>query len=199
MLGNQLKKPAQMREIILTSFGILAFIYMSVTHFLLPYREQALKLAEEVDKIRSEADAIAKFNDVIRQNQKQQISSGSVQLNIAATKDLRVQLIQRNKKARYRNITDFLEDVTSPFFRSSVSIESLKYDKTVDMSGYSSTRFEVVLSGRFPRVLGFVKKLEQLEALLTIDGIEFISDKSDTFSVTVKLGGTYYQIENDQG
>lgn len=197
MLGNQLKKPAQAREIGLTSAGILVFIYMAISNFVMPIKDQANGIKEEIEQVRSEADAIAKFNDVIRQNQKQQIG-GSSQPNVTGAKDLRVQLIQRNKKARYRNITDFLEDVTSPMFRSSVNIDSLKYEQTAEISGYSATKFELVLNGRFPRVLNFIKKLESLEALLTLDNIEVMTNKADTFSVTVKLGGTYYQIENEQ-
>lgn len=197
MLGNQLKKPAHVREIGLTSVGLLIFVYMAISNFLMPIKDQANGIREEIKQVRSEADAIAKFNEVIRQNQKQQIGTTS-QPNITAVKDLRVQLIQRNKKARYRNITDFLEEITSPMFRSSVNIDSLKYDQTAEMSGYSATKFEIVLNGRFPRVLHFIKKLEGIEALLTLENIEVMTNKTDTFSVTVKLGGTYYQIENEQ-
>lgn len=187
-----------MREIILTSVGILVFIYMSVMNFIFPYRDKVSSLLKEVEQIKGEADAIAKFNEVIRQNQRQQVGPSIAQQSQSGSKDLRVQLIQRNKRAKYRNITDFLEEVTSPFFRSSVNIDSLKYDKTLEVSGYTSTKFEVVLNGRFPRVLNFIKKLELIEALVTVDNIEFMIDKADSFSVTVKLMGTYYQIENDQ-
>ena len=198
MLGNQLKKPAQSREIILAAVGILVVSYLAFTNFVVPFRGDADSLVEQLEKVRGEADAIAKFNDVIRQNQKQQIGSSVAQQSMVGAKDLRIQLIQRNKKARYGNIMDFLEEVTSPVFRSMVSIDSLKYDTTVELSGYNSTHFEIVLNGRFPRVINFIRKLEGVEALLTLETIEIISNKTDTFTVTLRMGGTYYQLQDGQ-
>ena len=198
MLGNQLKKPAQSREIILAAVGILVVSYLAFTNFVVPFRGDADSLVEQLEKVRGEADAIAKFNDVIRQNQKQQIGSSVAQQSMVGAKDLRIQLIQRNKKARYGNIMDFLEEVTSPAFRSMVSIDSLKYDTTVELSGYNSTHFEIVLNGRFPRVINFIRKLESVEALLTLETIEIISNKTDTFTVTLRMGGTYYQLQDGQ-
>lgn len=197
MLGNQFKKPAKIREVVLAALVMLALCYLGYNHFFTPLSVRVKDLKTQIALIKSEADSVQKFNDVIRKNQKEQASPFQT-TDSTLIKDPRVQVIQKQKQQRYRLITDFLQDVTTPQFRSALKIESLKYDKTQKLGRYSATNFEMVLNGRFARVLNYIKQLEEVEAVIALKDIEMTVYEKDINSVVLKIKGTFYQIDDDQ-
>lgn len=197
MLGNQLKKPAKPRETVLIGLLIVVISYAIFTYFISPVAEEAKVFEEKLAVVEQEAEAVGKFNEVLRKNQQEQLKAIKTVSSTVSAQDARVQLIRRTKKQKYNLITDFLQGVTTPGFLSTVRIDSLKYEATTSLAGYTATKFHMVLQGRFPRMMQYIKNLETVEALVTLDQVELSMSPEDAASLVLKLEGTFYKLDDE--
>lgn len=197
MLGNQLKKPAKPRETVLIGLLIVVMSYAIFTYFISPVAEEAKVFEEKLATIEQEVEAVGKFNEVLRKNQQEQLKAIKTVSSTVSAQDARVQLIRRTRKQRYNLITDFLQGVTTPGFLSTVRIDSLKYETTTSLAGYTATKFHMVLRGRFPRMMQYIKNLETVEALVTLEQMELSVSSEDSASIVLKLEGTFYKLDDE--
>lgn len=197
MLGNQLKKPAKPRETVLIGFLIVAMSYAIFTYFISPVAEQVSLFEEKLTTVEQEVEAVSKFNEILQKNQQEHLKAVKTVSSAVSAQDARVQLIRRTKKQKYNLITDFLQGVTTPGFLSTVRIDSLKYETAVFLPGYTETGFYMVLRGRFPRVMQYIKNLETVEALVTLEQVELSVNPDDSSSIVLKLKGTFYKLDDE--
>jgi Tfp pilus assembly protein PilO len=202
MLGTNLKKPAKAREIILATVAMLTSIYFALTNFVQPKAQEAVDLTGQLHELQEKTTSLQKLNDVLREKKRQAEAEAAKQKRPEEEPsepdlDPRVQLIKHNKKQRYVDVSEFLQDVSSRGFRSSVVIDSVKYDPKQMRNGYAETRFNFIIHGDYVKILSFIKKLEGVPALVSIENVNMNVSAGETQNVAVSLVGVFYQLEED--
>lgn len=199
MLVNQLKKPAQVRESVLAIIVMLTICYMSYNTFYSPKKKLATELSDKVTKIEAEIKSVTQLNQTLQKKYEEQEVEMKKESKEVASQNQKLQMIQRSMSPEYRNISDFLSAVTHPRFRIKLVIDSFKYDAPKKEKGFTSSVFKITASGKFQNMVEFIRKLEEVPALVSLDNISIkISDK-DTSLVFLDLSGTFYQLEQDNG
>lgn len=195
MFSSQLKKQAHMRESILAILVILAICYMSHSIFYVPTKTKAKKLSEEIAQVDEKISGVKKLVETLKQKQKdetQEISKDSTEIT---PKNKRLQIITQVDQSSYQDVSEFLNAVTQPYFKSNVNIDSLKYDSPIMQKGYSVSNFHLVANGQFAQILEFIEKMEEMSVLITLDAINMNINQTDTNLVSIDLNGSYYQLE----
>lgn len=194
MLGNQLKKPAQVRESILALIGIVLLCYAAYSNFYTPKEKEVKKIETELKEIVEKSKGIQKLNSALESKYAQQ----QIELNREAQRmmvtDPRIQMLKDSKYSVYKDISAFLEAVTRPEFRSQLEIERVSYEKPVPKKGYKEVRFFINANGRFPSVLDYLNKLEDVPTLVSLDVLNLQTHPKDTNKVTLNITGTFYEI-----
>lgn len=203
MLGTNLKKPAKAREIILASVAMLTSIYFAMTNFVQPKAMEAAELATQLKGLQEKTASLKQLNDVLRQKKKQAEAEAAAQKKQAVEQvedpslDPRIQLFKQSKRQRYGNVSEFLQEISSRGFRSSVVIDAVKYDPKQVRNGYAETRFNFIIHGDYAKILSFIKKLENVPALISLENVNMNVSAGETQTVAVSLVGVFYQLEED--
>ena len=199
MLSNQLKKPATAREIILAIVGMVMMIYLSYNNYYVPKHAQADQLAQSLKELQDKVAGLQKLNTVLTQKKSQAEQQSTAAPVVSANQDVRVQMFQRSKKQKYENITAFFKELTSPMFRSGVTLDSMKYDASLKRAGYVETKFSFVAHGNFTKVMAFLKKIQDNSALVALDAINFNVASGESDAVSLSIAGEFYQLEDGNG
>lgn len=199
MLSNQLKKPATAREIILAIVGMVLVVYLSYNNYYIPKRAEGDGLAQSLKEVQEKITGLKKLNAVLQQKKNQADQQNAVAPTVNESQDVRVQMFQRNKKQKYENITAFFKELTSPLFRSGVTLDSMKYDASQKRAGYVATKFSFVAHGNFTKVMLFLKKIQDNSALVALDAINFSVTNGESDAVSLSIAGEFYQLEDENG
>ena len=197
MLDNQLKKQAQIRESLLAIIVIIGLCFACYMNLYKPKQIKTADLNKQIKEIVEKKTGIEKLNHALEAKQKLQSLEMQKQEQMAETLDPRILMIKNQQDSDYKDISQFLNQITKPDFKSSISINSLKYDATSKMKGYDQTKFFLVLSGRFANIIEFIDKLEDIPALISLDKIDIKTNPNDANMVNLDLSGTFYQLGND--
>lgn len=196
MLTNQLKKPAQVRESLLAILVMLAICYMSYINFYSPKKDLATEIFDKVTKIEADIKSVTQLNETLQKKYEEQEKEMKKESKEVASQNQKLQMIQRSVSPEYQNISDFLKAVTHPRFRSKMIIDSFKYDAQRKDKGFASNQFKITASGKFQNVVEFIKKLEEVPALVSLDNLSIKLSDLDTSLVSLDLSGTFYQLEH---
>lgn len=199
MLNSQLKKQATVKESALIGVLVLALCYVAYTYLYSPKKISVVTTEEQLVKIEQDKKQKLQVVQELRNNQKKQTEE-AVKLNARTTttteQNPMLQMNQRFKNAEFKNMSEFLNTVAKPEFRTSVEIASLKYTESKAEMGYVSTGFHLVANGQFIRIISFLEKLEGVSALVAIEAVNMSANKSNDV-VILDLKGTFYQLEDD--
>lgn len=199
MFGNQLKKQAQLRESILAIVVIVVLCYAGYSTFYAPKKARVDELKTKIAELTDKAAGLKKLTSTLSDSNKKINEQMQKQAEMHATQDPRIQMIQKYKDPIFKSVSSFLNAITQEEFRRNVSIESLKYDMSVQKKGYSETRFVINAFGKFTNVIEFIQKLEGVPALVTLENINVSIHKKDANMVSIDFTGTFYQLGNDNG
>jgi hypothetical protein len=72
----------------------------------------------------------------------------------------------------------------------------LRHTEEQRQDGYKSTGFHLVIHGQFIRMINFLEKIEDIEALISLEAIKLNANSSND-QVTLDLTGTFYQMMED--
>jgi Tfp pilus assembly protein PilO len=194
---NELKKPAQVRESILAGLVMLVICYMFYTNFFTPKQKMINEVTVKIEKTDLEIKNTKEINSSLEKKHKEQESELKKQAKELANQNEKVQLIQKYKTPDHNGISDFLNAITHPNFRTKLSIDSLKYDPTKKESGFTSTQFKLEASGKFHNAVEFISKLEKVQALVSLDSISIQTSDRDSSLIKLEITGTFYQLENN--
>lgn len=198
MLNNQLKKQATVKESALIGVLVLALCYVAYTYLYSPKKISVVTTEEQLVKVEQDKKQKLQVVQELRNNQKKQTEE-AVKLNARTTtteQNPMLQMNQRFKNAEFKNMSEFLNTMAKPEFRTSVEIASLKYTESKVEMGYVSTGFHLVANGQFIRIISFLEKLEGVSALVAIEAVNMSANKSNDV-VILDLKGTFYQLEDD--
>jgi Tfp pilus assembly protein PilO len=194
---NSLKKPATLRESALIVVAILALCYLIFTYLYNPKKKELNTLMTEVTEINKKINGTQKLVEALKKKQSQLKNEMAMLDKEAQGKSSRIQLIKKYKAPIYHNVSELLNAIAQPEFRSSISISALKYGDPHARDGYTSTRFNLHATGQFGKMVDFLEKIESLPVLLSMDSIELSVSKTDTDLVLIKIDCTFYQLENN--
>lgn len=192
MLSSQLKRPAKAREIIMAAVIMVFVFFLSNRHFIAPKQAQVAELTTTLGDLNTSIQQKKVENDALRQVQA--AAQQKEQTTTSVPQNLSVDLKQSYK---YGDITTFLQAITQPMFRLSVNIDSIKHDAAVTQGGYRETKFTLMASGDYAKVVGFLKKLEEVSQdthQVGLSTIQILVDKGGE-NVTLSLAGSFYQLE----
>lgn len=196
MLSSQLKRPAKIKEVILVAGLTLITISFGLNWFFTPKQQEIQTLQAELKQYEDQVESLKKLNQKIQELKKKESLNVQEEAKAAMSEDPRIQMIQRYKKQKYSHVSELFKDIADPFFRSSVKIESMQYQQTTRKEGYLSTKFNIVATGHYSQVLAFIKKLENVSALIALDGV-LLNTKGGSEFVSLSLAGTFYQVEDE--
>lgn len=197
MLTNQLKKPAQARETVLAVLVMLTLCYMSYITFYSPEKKLATERSEKFNKVQAEIKSVMQLNQTLQKKYEEQEMEIKKESKEMASQNQKLQMIQRSVSPEYRDISDFLKAITHPKFRSKMVIDSFKYDAPRKDKGFTASQFKITASSKFQNVVEFIKKLEEVPALVSLDNLSIKLSDQDTSLVFLDLSGTFYRLEHD--
>lgn len=196
MIGNQLKKQAKLRESLLAIAVILVVSYALYANLYVPNATKVKDLRASLSELVTKGEGVKKLIDALQKRNTEQESEAKKQAQMQAKSDPRVQLLKQYKDPVFANVSEFLNALNQYEFRSGVELNGIKYGADVNLKGYTSTTFSLNVSGRFSNVLEFVRKLEELPVLISLDKITIEVNKTDAKQVIMELGGIYFQLES---
>jgi len=198
MLANNLKRPAKKIEIIFAAVFGFALSLLLYTGQYLPKKQQAMRLETDIAAINKEIETLEKFNQTIRENREKQIQEMSSQIQKSAEADPKLQVILKSRAPEFRLFEDFMRQIMSPLFRPSVDVQSFTYEARLEHTGFSETAFSFSASGPYVNVLMFIKRLEQVPALVTVRDFDLKVDRVDTNLVTITVKAAFFELQDDK-
>lgn len=196
MLSSGLKKQATVKEAVLMVIMSLAVCYLIYSYFYQPKKTAVIKLSEQVTKINEE---ISREKQIIQEMKSKQVKSDEDtgrQLKSTMAISPVVQMIQRTRAPAFGNISELFLAISKPDFRSSLQFESLKHTEEKVEDGFKSTEFHLVVRGQFVRIVTFLEKIEDIEALISLESMKMNSNESND-QVTLDVTGTFFQMMED--
>lgn len=197
MLGNQLKKPAKVREIIMAAIAMVFIFVASLQNFVFPKQQEVVELSQQLQTLKDSIEATQKHIQAVK-DATAQLATTDTQSTKPDTiaEDPRLKML-KNKKQKYNGISDFFSDLSGITFRGSVEIDSIKHDPSVDRGGYHAIKFTLLAHGDFQNILSFIKKMENVPALVSLDMVLIDVGKGDQDNISLSLTGTFYQLEDE--
>lgn len=199
MFGTNLKKPAKPREIVMAGVALVISFVFTTNNFIKPKIQEAAELGSQFKELKDKTSSLQQLNTVLREKKQQAELDAAKQqpTQVVETQDPRILLLKNTKRQRYAGVSEFLQDISSVGFRSSVIIDSVKYDPKQMRGGYDETKFIMAFHGDYAKIQSFLKKLESVPALLTLESLSMNIGTGETQNVIVSLTGTFYQLEGD--
>jgi type IV pilus assembly protein PilO len=195
MLGTKLAKQAPLKEAILLIILIFGLFYLALTYLHAPKKKEVKNLKAKVVEIEKKLSTTKKLNKALENKFSQSQKRLDQELEEAAQDDPLVLMLKQFKNPIFKNISEFLHAVIQLKLKTNIDITSMNHHNPIKEKCYFGTNFHIDLNGRFSNVLSFLKELERIPSLLTIDKIDLSVGKNNTSEVIVKLQGTFYRLE----
>ncbi len=195
MARESLKKLASWKEmagVAFICFFIVIYFFKSVYS---KKAEATRALKTKIGEMNTEKNSLNEFLSAISKEE------GSDALeSLKRSPDLKMQLLTGEKKPAFSSIAPFFAMVSAPSFREGVIIDSLNHQLPKVEGGVESTSYNVKIHGPYPYTSAFMKRILNLEALLSIESLTVTlyqnpdkKEKTEEFAVEMDLKGALYK------
>lgn len=184
-----LKKTANAREMILALLFIVALFSMFLRTFYLPRSEEIQKMKQRIEAMRLEKEALEKFTSALTLQDPGKLEA------MEGPPNVRLAILSGTKKPAQKSVPELLETLTSPSFRQGLHIDSLHFSPPAVEKGITKTSFALNAGGAFPRLIPFLEKIDNLEALVSVEGISLNIESAGGTVVSLEISGNFYSIE----
>jgi Tfp pilus assembly protein PilO len=189
--GN-LKQIATFREMIMAAVIMLLIIYLFFTNLYPPKKKEAESLKNQIGTLTTEQKTLTAQKAVLLR-ERQIKTKTRVNDEVANTKDA---ILKGKKPAIFDKPVDYLNHISDPSFLSNVKLLSVVTGKPADLSFFTKTSLLLKTEGSYKENINFLKGLENLEALVSIDNVILKPDNEEEPGlISLNLTTTVYQVE----
>ncbi len=182
----EFKTTAKPREQILALVVVLGILVAFLRGIYLPHRLEQAQLETKVQTLRLEKDALEKFTQaLLKQLPQKKKRETSPKLKIL-----------KGEMAAYAEATSLLlAQLTTPQFLRGAAVKKMSDLPPEKKNGYYQSSFLIGSQGPFQNVFGFLERVEQFPALMTVDNIMLKSLDTKAAYVELELSGMMYHLE----
>jgi Tfp pilus assembly protein PilO len=185
-----LKKIASLREVGLAILvlGVILFtffnnFYSSQTQKINDLKTQKTTLETEVKSLRSTVQNMHQQNNT--KNKTVKVDSPNVKIHI----------LKGGQPPAFSKMNAFLEQITSPNFQNQLKLNEITTQGAAEEKGYIKNPVSITAQGAFEGIANFLKRLDDIEALVSVDSLFISISDSAPDKMDLELSTTLYQVE----
>ena len=182
------KKSISPREQVLSGLVLLAFVTMFFRVVYFPKRDGNEDLAKKIVASELEQSSLEKFTQALMQATPQKVT---LQVQSPA-----LQVLKGSEKPAAKAIADLLSILSDRDFLQGLSVKELNDLPPKQERGYRKITFTVKVAGPFVAAMNYIKRVENLPVLLSVDLIEMLSPAFQSEEITLELIGTLIEMEH---
>lgn len=191
--GN-LKKVASLREMILAVILTLGLVYIFSQNLYPVQKQKAIALENSIASIKKQKVELEKTKAALLL--RRQINNKKIKIKTEKiASSTRAKILEGNQDTLFDNALEFLKHISDPSFTQGVNIEKIVNKKPKDEGNFVKSTLELTTLGGFKEQLRFIKKIEDTEALISIDEVEMTPQKDSTNQIELYLLTSVYQVE----
>lgn len=191
-----LKEKANPREQLLGFLVIVALFVMFLRVLYFPKREEAQGFRGQIQNLKLEKEALTKFTEALLQAMRK---TGREDQKSPISIPIKLRVLKGELPAVTEETAPLLSLLTSPQFITGITVKSMSDLPPKKEEGYQKSSFFINAQGSFPHVIHYLKKIEQVPALMAIDNVALKTIDTRASEVDLELNGTLFQMKDKNG
>lgn len=194
-MATSLKNIASIRELLI-SVTIIFFIIIVFFNYLYAAKSNQLKeIGLQVKAVEIEKKALVAQIEGLRKKREQK----ELEVVPVVTTNTKILILKGGKKPEFVRITDFLEKLVDPNFRGRVDLSNVATAAIGGGSGFTKQPVSITAKGTFGQITRFLKGLDDVEALVSVDSIFMAGhpsgEKKEGTGMDAQIAVTLYEVE----
>ncbi|MBX7149274.1 type 4a pilus biogenesis protein PilO [bacterium] len=189
-MDSTLKKSATPRELVMIIVATIALFMIFIRMVYKPNAQKMADLSTQMESVLAEQKSLSQQVELLtQQKQKKQESEPPVVGNS------KIQILNGALKPDISETPELIKTLSDPAFVNGLVIDSISYKPEKPSGAHKEIPITIRAHGTFNKLNGFLKNLDELNVLFSVDSVTITTDSIVQGEMSVDMSATFYLIE----